>query len=189
MSAVKNTDKRSWKWNANSSIINVLKYNRVCEKDFLQSSHLNLSDICIWLRTVTPTTVCNTHLTAHVWQDYSFPSTACYKEGGRPAPTGSFLFLCLVPLSESLANAYTFCFPLYFCTQGCKWLSFCYFYSLALQIESFKQPSIVPTLLMDFVSQYCFKLPKEKECDSRKRFYSNLRQILVTAVPVSCLMC
>ncbi|XP_029296353.1 group 3 secretory phospholipase A2-like isoform X2 [Cottoperca gobio] len=39
---------------------------------------------------------------------------------------------------------------------------------LAVQIESFKQPSIVPTLLMDFVSQYCFKLPKEKKCHRRK---------------------
>lgn len=67
-------------------------------------------------------------------------------------------------------NAFTFCFPLYFCAQGCKWLSFCYFYSLALQIESLKQPGIVPELLMDFVSQYCFRMPQEKECTSRKRF-------------------
>ncbi|XP_063752877.1 group 3 secretory phospholipase A2-like isoform X2 [Eleginops maclovinus] len=40
---------------------------------------------------------------------------------------------------------------------------------LAVQIESFKQPSILPTLLMDFVSQYCFKLPKEKKCHRRNR--------------------
>ncbi|KAL3062898.1 hypothetical protein OYC64_002650 [Pagothenia borchgrevinki] len=40
---------------------------------------------------------------------------------------------------------------------------------LAVQIESFEQPSILPTLLMDFVSQYCFKLPKEKKCHSRNR--------------------
>nr|XP_019949216.1 PREDICTED: group 3 secretory phospholipase A2-like [Paralichthys olivaceus] len=39
---------------------------------------------------------------------------------------------------------------------------------LALQIKSFKQPSVLPTLLMDFVSQYCFKLPKEKKCRRRK---------------------
>ncbi|XP_051278412.1 group 3 secretory phospholipase A2-like [Dicentrarchus labrax] len=39
---------------------------------------------------------------------------------------------------------------------------------LAVQIESFKQPSTLPTLLMDFVSQYCFKLPEEKKCHSRK---------------------
>ncbi|XP_037632557.1 group 3 secretory phospholipase A2-like isoform X1 [Sebastes umbrosus] len=39
---------------------------------------------------------------------------------------------------------------------------------LAVQIESFKRPSILPKLLMDFVSQYCFKLPKEKKCRRRK---------------------
>lgn len=39
-----------------------------------------------------------THTYKHVWQDYSFPSTACYEERGRPAPTGSFFcffVLCL----------------------------------------------------------------------------------------------
>ncbi|XP_044053183.1 group 3 secretory phospholipase A2-like isoform X2 [Siniperca chuatsi] len=44
---------------------------------------------------------------------------------------------------------------------------------LAVQIESFKQPSILPTLLMDFVSQYCFKLPKEKKCHSRKSCFGS----------------
>ncbi|XP_042344384.1 group 3 secretory phospholipase A2-like [Plectropomus leopardus] len=39
---------------------------------------------------------------------------------------------------------------------------------LAVQIESFKQASILPTLLMDFVSQYCFKLPEGKKCHRRK---------------------
>ncbi|XP_076586675.1 uncharacterized protein LOC143320703 [Chaetodon auriga] len=39
---------------------------------------------------------------------------------------------------------------------------------MALQIESSKQPSCLPKLLMDFVSQYCFKLPKEKKCQRRK---------------------
>ncbi|XP_026176873.1 group 3 secretory phospholipase A2-like [Mastacembelus armatus] len=34
--------------------------------------------------------------------------------------------------------------------------------------KSFKQPSVLPTLLMDFVSQFCFKLPKEKKCHRRK---------------------
>ncbi|KAK5932490.1 hypothetical protein CgunFtcFv8_004191 [Champsocephalus gunnari] len=40
---------------------------------------------------------------------------------------------------------------------------------MAVQIESFEQPSILPMLLMDFVSQYCFKLLKEKKCHSRNR--------------------
>ncbi|XP_031161760.1 group 3 secretory phospholipase A2-like isoform X2 [Sander lucioperca] len=35
---------------------------------------------------------------------------------------------------------------------------------LAVQIKSFKQPSVLPTLLMDFVSRFCFKLPEEKKC-------------------------
>ncbi|XP_045890969.1 group 3 secretory phospholipase A2-like [Micropterus dolomieu] len=35
---------------------------------------------------------------------------------------------------------------------------------LAVQIEIFKQPSTLPRLLTDFVSQYCFKLPKQKKC-------------------------
>ncbi|KAM3611343.1 uncharacterized protein V6R79_016907 [Siganus canaliculatus] len=39
---------------------------------------------------------------------------------------------------------------------------------LAVQLESLKQPSTVPTLLMEFVSQYCFHLPKEGECQSGK---------------------
>ncbi|XP_034548852.1 group 3 secretory phospholipase A2-like [Notolabrus celidotus] len=39
---------------------------------------------------------------------------------------------------------------------------------LALQIKSFKEPSILPTLLMDFVSQDCFKLPKKKKCLNKK---------------------
>ncbi|XP_071338576.1 uncharacterized protein [Trachinotus anak] len=39
---------------------------------------------------------------------------------------------------------------------------------LAIQIKSFKQPSVLPMLLMDFVSQYCFKLSKEKKCHRRK---------------------
>lgn len=42
---------------------------------------------------------------------------------------------------------------------------------------------------MDFVSQYCFKLPKEEKCNNRKRFHSNLWQILVVAVQVSYWMC
>nr|XP_020446196.1 group 3 secretory phospholipase A2-like isoform X2 [Monopterus albus] len=45
---------------------------------------------------------------------------------------------------------------------------------LAVQAESFKQPSVLSTLLMDFISQYCFKLPKDKKCHSRKRFYTLL---------------
>ncbi|TKS78949.1 Group 3 secretory phospholipase A2 [Collichthys lucidus] len=40
---------------------------------------------------------------------------------------------------------------------------------LAAQIESFKQSSILPTLLTDFISQRCFKLPKEKKCHGKKR--------------------
>ncbi|XP_035514010.1 group 3 secretory phospholipase A2-like [Morone saxatilis] len=39
---------------------------------------------------------------------------------------------------------------------------------LAVQIESFKQPSTLPMVLMDFVSQYCFRLPEERNCHSRK---------------------
>ncbi|XP_035022301.2 group 3 secretory phospholipase A2 [Hippoglossus stenolepis] len=39
---------------------------------------------------------------------------------------------------------------------------------LALQIKSSKQPRVLPTLLMDFISQYCFKLPKENKCRRRK---------------------
>ncbi|XP_056276035.1 group 3 secretory phospholipase A2-like [Pseudoliparis swirei] len=39
---------------------------------------------------------------------------------------------------------------------------------LAVQIGSFKQPSILPKLLMDFVSQYCFRLPNERKCHRRK---------------------
>ncbi|XP_034025750.1 group 3 secretory phospholipase A2-like [Thalassophryne amazonica] len=40
---------------------------------------------------------------------------------------------------------------------------------LAHQIESFERPGIVATLLKDFVSQYCFRLPEEKNCEDRKR--------------------
>ncbi|KAM7391558.1 hypothetical protein PAMP_022239 [Pampus punctatissimus] len=40
---------------------------------------------------------------------------------------------------------------------------------LAAEIESFKQLSSLPSLLMDFISQYCFKLPKDKKCHNRKR--------------------
>ncbi|AWP06803.1 putative group 3 secretory phospholipase A2-like [Scophthalmus maximus] len=40
---------------------------------------------------------------------------------------------------------------------------------LAVQIKSFKQPSILPTVLRDFVSPYCFKLKqKDKKCHRRK---------------------
>ncbi|GLD66785.1 group 3 secretory phospholipase A2-like protein [Lates japonicus] len=39
---------------------------------------------------------------------------------------------------------------------------------LAGQIKSFKKPSILSTLLMDFVSQYCFKLPMEEKCQRTK---------------------
>ncbi|CAK6950247.1 group 3 secretory phospholipase A2-like [Scomber scombrus] len=39
---------------------------------------------------------------------------------------------------------------------------------LAAQIESFKKPSCLHSLLVDFVSQYCIKLPKKKKCQSRK---------------------
>ncbi|KAM6943978.1 group 3 secretory phospholipase A2-like [Lycodopsis pacificus] len=39
---------------------------------------------------------------------------------------------------------------------------------LAVLIESFKQPNVLPKLLMDFVSQYCFKLPNERKCHRRK---------------------
>ncbi|XP_028435008.1 group 3 secretory phospholipase A2-like [Perca flavescens] len=35
---------------------------------------------------------------------------------------------------------------------------------LAVQIKSFKKPGVLPALLMDFVSQFCFKLPEEKKC-------------------------
>uniref|UniRef100_A0A672GPS7 Phospholipase A2-like central domain-containing protein n=1 Tax=Salarias fasciatus TaxID=181472 RepID=A0A672GPS7_SALFA len=41
---------------------------------------------------------------------------------------------------------------------------------LALELERLEQPSIVPRLLVDFVSQQCFTLPKEKKCHHRKRF-------------------
>ncbi|XP_076010124.1 uncharacterized protein LOC143003393 [Genypterus blacodes] len=40
--------------------------------------------------------------------------------------------------------------------------------SLALQIESFKRPNILPFLLRDYVSQYCFKIPKERKRCNRK---------------------
>ncbi|XP_033475738.2 uncharacterized protein LOC117252739 [Epinephelus lanceolatus] len=39
---------------------------------------------------------------------------------------------------------------------------------LAVQIESIKKASILPMLLMDFVSQYCFRLPEGKKCHRRK---------------------
>ncbi|XP_060893758.1 group 3 secretory phospholipase A2-like isoform X2 [Labrus mixtus] len=39
---------------------------------------------------------------------------------------------------------------------------------LALEIKSYKQPSVLPTLLMDFVSEFCFKPPKERKCHSKK---------------------
>ncbi|KAK2837503.1 hypothetical protein Q5P01_014715 [Channa striata] len=40
---------------------------------------------------------------------------------------------------------------------------------LAVQFKSFNQPSSrLPLLLKDFVSQYCFKLPKEKKCQHRQ---------------------
>uniref|UniRef100_UPI003AADE819 uncharacterized protein n=1 Tax=Centroberyx gerrardi TaxID=166262 RepID=UPI003AADE819 len=39
---------------------------------------------------------------------------------------------------------------------------------LAGQIEHSKIPTVLRSLLMDFVSHYCFKLPKEKKCRNRK---------------------
>ncbi|XP_008279064.1 group 3 secretory phospholipase A2-like [Stegastes partitus] len=39
---------------------------------------------------------------------------------------------------------------------------------LAVQIEGLKQPSILPSLLVDFISQQCFTLPKEKKCHRKK---------------------
>lgn len=39
---------------------------------------------------------------------------------------------------------------------------------LAVQIESSNQPSVLHQLLMDFLSQNCFRLPKERKCDIRK---------------------
>ncbi|XP_041644162.1 group 3 secretory phospholipase A2-like [Cheilinus undulatus] len=39
---------------------------------------------------------------------------------------------------------------------------------LALQIKAFKQPGVLPALLMDFVSPNCFKLPKRKKCQGKK---------------------
>ncbi|XP_030594101.1 group 3 secretory phospholipase A2-like [Archocentrus centrarchus] len=39
---------------------------------------------------------------------------------------------------------------------------------LAVQIESLRRPSILPSLMLDFVSQQCFTLPKEKKCHSKK---------------------
>uniref|UniRef100_A0A3Q0SLI4 Phospholipase A2-like central domain-containing protein n=1 Tax=Amphilophus citrinellus TaxID=61819 RepID=A0A3Q0SLI4_AMPCI len=41
---------------------------------------------------------------------------------------------------------------------------------LAVQIESLRRPSILPSLMLDFVSQQCFTLPKEKKCHGKKRF-------------------
>uniref|UniRef100_A0A3Q3LGA1 phospholipase A2 n=1 Tax=Mastacembelus armatus TaxID=205130 RepID=A0A3Q3LGA1_9TELE len=45
--------------------------------------------------------------------------------------------------------------------------------------KSFKQPSVLPTLLMDFVSQFCFKLPKEKKCHRRKRFLMPILSFMI----------
>ncbi|XP_041855733.1 uncharacterized protein LOC121649173 isoform X2 [Melanotaenia boesemani] len=42
---------------------------------------------------------------------------------------------------------------------------------LAVEIESFKQPSILPSLLVEFVSQQCFTLPKKKNCRHKKRCF------------------
>ncbi|KAG7489573.1 group 3 secretory phospholipase A2-like [Solea senegalensis] len=40
---------------------------------------------------------------------------------------------------------------------------------LAASVRRFKRPSVVPALLADFVSQRCFKVPKKKKCQRRKR--------------------
>lgn len=50
------------------------------------------------------------------------------------------------------------------------YLSVCHFYSLAVQIESFKHLSIPRALLVDFVSEQCFNLPTEKKCLHKHRF-------------------
>ncbi|KAM9392578.1 uncharacterized protein KZ484_003972 isoform 2-T2 [Pholidichthys leucotaenia] len=39
---------------------------------------------------------------------------------------------------------------------------------LAVEIESFRQPSILPSLMVDFVSQRCFTLPTDKKCHGEK---------------------
>lgn len=53
-----------------------------------------------------------------------------------------------------------------------------FFYSMALQIKSLKQLSIVSSLVMDFVSESCFELPKERNCTNRTRLEPNLGQML-----------
>ncbi|XP_047448314.1 group 3 secretory phospholipase A2-like [Mugil cephalus] len=40
---------------------------------------------------------------------------------------------------------------------------------LAVQIANFKQPSILSSLLVDFVSEQCFSLSKKKKCHNKKR--------------------
>ena len=97
------------------------------------------------------------------------------------SPQAAFLLLCLC-ISESHTNAYpaTLSHP----CLACKVVNnlcfcFCQFYSLALQIKSFKQPRVLPTLLMDFISQYCFKLPKENKCRHRKRFETQIRIFVI----------
>lgn len=132
---------------------------------------LNFSDVYIWLWIVYGKIL------------FIIPTYSLLSERRKACPHRQLALSLSASLSESLTDAYSLtsryilsllpCFPLYFCTCGYKsppLVFFRQFYSLAVQIEGFKRPSILPTLLMDFVSQYCFKLPKEKKCLSRKRF-------------------
>ncbi|KAG7243851.1 hypothetical protein INR49_006005 [Caranx melampygus] len=83
---------------------------------------------------------------------------------------------CLQEVNDTVSSmvGYSFfnilqvpCFELKYqkrCTQMYWWGI------LAAKIKRFKQPSVLPTLLMDFVSPHCFKLLGEKKCHNKKGF-------------------
>lgn len=103
-----------------------------------------------------------------------------HTEKGSLTPKAVFLFFVFF-LSHSFMHTHFVlflpCFTLFLFCKVLKGWRLCYFYSMALQIKSLKESSIVRSLLMDFVSQSCFELPKERNCN-RKRFQPNLWQML-----------
>ena len=134
----------------------------------LQSCILKFSYVYIWQWIVTPTTVCS----SKCMQRLLFLSPFYKKR--LPVSLSVSLWVTHHSLYVSLyIISFSRLFPTFISmcevvNDSC--LSVCQFYSLAAQIESFKQLSSLSSLLMDFVSQYCFKLPKKKKHHSRKRF-------------------
>ena len=135
----------------------------------LHCCNLKYSYVYIWQWIVTPTTVCSSKCMQRLLFFSPF-----YKERLSVSLSVSLTHtLLFIRHTIYYFILYIVLFPTFISmcevlNDSC--LSVCQFYSWAVQIESFKQPSSLSSLLMDFVSQYCFKLPKKKKHHSRKRF-------------------